>query len=121
MKVDDLKKRVHAAEASVKRLKEKIRKLTEDHGDTIDSELHSELLCIMHTNDEQIKRTYPEGSFSRLFWEEQLKAASAKNPCQVRWHPVMIKWCLNLKLLSGSAYHALRTSGFMKLPSERTL
>ena len=121
MKVDDLKKRVHAAEASVKRLKEKIRKLTEDHGDTIDSELHSDLLGIMHTNDEQIKKTYPEGSFSRLFWEEQLSAASAKNPCQVRWHPVMIKWCLNLKLLSGSAYHALRTSGFMKLPSERTL
>ena len=40
---------------------------------------------------------------------------------QVRWHPVMIKWCLNLKLLSSSAYHALRTSGFVKLPSERTL
>lgn len=30
----------------------------------------------------------------------------------------MIKWCLNLKLLSGSA---LRTSGFIKLPSKRTL
>ena len=99
----------------MKRLKEKIRKLTKDHCDTVDS------LGIMHTNYEQIKRTYPEESFSRLFWEDQLKAASAKNPCQVRWHPVMIKWCLNLKLLSGCAYHALRTSGFMELPSEQTL
>ncbi len=43
-KVDDLKKRVHAAEASVKWLKEKIRKLMEDHGETIDNELHSDLL-----------------------------------------------------------------------------
>ena len=33
----------------------------------------------------------------------------------------MIKWCLNLKLLSTSSYHALRTSGFVTLPSERTL
>ena len=49
MKVDDLKKRVHTAEASVKRLKEKIRKSTEDHGDTIDSELHSDLLGIICT------------------------------------------------------------------------
>lgn len=40
---------------------------------------------------------------------------------QVRWHPVIIKWRLNLKLLSSSVYHALRTSGFIKLPSERTL
>ena len=33
----------------------------------------------------------------------------------------MIKWALNLKLLSSSAYHALRTSGFIVLPSEGTL
>ena len=33
----------------------------------------------------------------------------------------MIRWCLNIKLLSTSSYHALRTSGFMQLPSERTL
>ena len=31
---------------------------------------------------------------------------------------VMVKWRLNLKLLS---YHPLRTTGFMHLPSERTL
>ena len=28
---------------------------------------------------------------------------------------------MNLKLLSSAAYHSLRTSGFVKLPSERTL
>lgn len=31
------------------------------------------------------------------------------------------RWCLNIKLLSSSAYHCLRTAGFIKLPSERTL
>ena len=34
---------------------------------------------------------------------------------------MMIRWCLNLKLLSSSSYHTLRTSGFLKLPSQRTL
>ena len=76
---------------------------------------------IMNENTVTVKKTYAEGSFARLLWDEQLKAASAKDPRQVRWHPVLIKWCLNLKLLSGSAYHALRTSGFLRLPSERTL
>ena len=33
----------------------------------------------------------------------------------------MIKWCLSLKLLSSSCYNALRSSGLIKLPSERTL
>ena len=50
-----------------------------------------------------------------------MKAAVAKNPKQVRWHPVIIKWCLNLKLMSSGTNNALRTSGFVKLPSERTL
>ena len=31
------------------------------------------------------------------------------------------RWCLNLKMLSSSAYHCLRSSGFIKLPSERSL
>lgn len=65
----------------------------------------------MHANEQKIKDAYPDGSF----------AASASGPRQVRWHPVIIKWCLNLKLLSSSSYHALRSSGFIKLPSERTL
>ncbi len=34
---------------------------------------------------------------------------------------MIIKWCLNLKLMSTGTYHALRTSGFLTLPSERTL
>ena len=116
-----LRKRLHTAEASVKRLSDRICKLTEDHGEVIDDALHSDLLSIMHSYDDEVKKVYPEGSFSRLLWEDQLKAASAKDARQMRWHPLMIKWCLNLKLLSGSAYHALRTSGFVKLPSERTL
>ena len=33
----------------------------------------------------------------------------------------MIRWCLNLKLLSSAAYHSLHISGFLKLPSEHTL
>ena len=33
----------------------------------------------------------------------------------------MIKWCLNLQLLSSSAYQAVKSSGVLVLPSERTL
>ena len=74
----------------------------------------------MISSNDSVKKAYPEGSFSRLFWEE-LKAASVKDARLIRWHPVMVKWCLNLKLLSTSAYHAMRRSGFIKLPTERTL
>ena len=119
-KMESLRKRAHNAEEEVKRLKDKVRTLLQQ-GENVDNELHSDLVSIMKENADQVRKAYPENSFSRLFWDEQLKAASAKDPRQVRWHPVLIKWCLNLKLLSSSAYNAMRTSGFLKLPSERTL
>ena len=75
----------------------------------------------MKEKTDSVHNAYPEGSFSRLFWDEQLRANSVSNLCQMRWHPLIVKWCLHLKFLSGGAYHALRSSGFVKLPSERTL
>ena len=57
----------------------------------------------------------------RLFWEEQKKAARLHESRGMRWHPMIIRWALNLKMLSSAAYTAARTSGFMRLPSERTL
>ena len=39
----------------------------------------------------------------------------------MRWHPLVIKWCIYLRHLSGSAYELLRNAGYLKLPSQRTL
>ncbi len=66
-------------------------------------------------------KKFPEGTFRRIFWDQQLENAPQKNAKQYRRHPLMIKWSLNIHLMSSSAYHALRSSGFITLPSERTL
>ncbi len=44
-----------------------------------------------------------------------------KDRRQVRWHPLIIKWCLYLRHRSSGAYETLRNSGVLKLPSQRTL
>ena len=36
----------------------------------------------MKEKSPEIEKAYPEGSFKRLFWEEQLRAASKKDPRQ---------------------------------------
>ena len=63
----------------------------------------------------------PENSFKRIFWDQHLQAVKAKDRRQIRWHPAIVKWCLHLKFISSGAYHALRQSGIIILPSERTL
>ena len=105
-----------------KRLKERIQKVTESYGIQLQADLHSDLEIIMKEMTKKVHEDCPKGSFRRIFWDEQIKAfiyiISAKDNRQIRWHPAMIKWCLHMKFISSGAYNALRTSGFVKLPSD---
>ena len=38
----------------------------------------------------------------------------------MRWHPMFVRWCLNLSRASPKAYGILRESG-IQLPTRRTL
>jgi hypothetical protein len=64
------------------------------------------------------------GSESDMFFitllKDQAKALNVPSR-QMRWHPLVIKWCLKLYAKSHSMYADLRDSGFLKLPSGRTL
>lgn len=87
----------------------------------VDEVLNDDLSAIMDEHQEEIEKKYSPDSFQRLFWEEQIKARGMQKSSSMKWHPMMIRWCLNLKLLSPSAYSLLKSSKILKLPSERTL
>ena len=87
----------------------------------LDSTLESDFKTIMNNVTDHVRKDYPEQSFKRIFWEQQLQIANATNSRQIRWHPAIIKFCLHLKFISSGAYHALRNGGVITLPSERTL
>ena len=88
-------------------------------GNCMDKELHSDLLHIMHENVDYIRKAYPESSFSHLFWDEQLKAASTKDPHQVKWHPVLIKVVLKSQIVGFFSIPPSQNKWW--LPPERTL
>ena len=80
-------------------------------GGMVEAQLHDQLVDIMKQKSGSVYSDFPEGTFGRQFWEQQLCAATASNPRQVRWHPLIIRWCINLKLISSAAYHGTRTTG----------
>lgn len=86
---------------------------------TIDDDLSKDLTSIFEENKSSLPPCSKD-SFEYLFWEEQNKAKSKPNGAHT-WHPMIIRWCLNLKLISTSAYERLRSSAILKLPSSRTL
>ena len=105
----------------IKQLKEKVATLHEKKSIEVDEMLHEDLESIMTEMNEDVQKSHADSSFKRIFWQQQLEANKVKNKGQVRWHPAMIRWCLNLKLISSGAYGAMRSSGVLVLPSERTL
>ena len=120
LRINSLKARAISAEHKLEHLKERIKKCTEIKGVKVDDDLNNDLKLIVEKQTPKIVEEFPQGSFRRLFWEQQCEALK-KSPRQMRWHPTMIKWCLNLKLTSTAAYETMRSSGFLSLPSTRTL
>ena len=60
--------------SQIARLKEKIIAAVNRDGITVDSELHDDLKEAVENSRSKVHELYPEGSFQRMFWEEQEKA-----------------------------------------------
>ena len=100
---------------------EKMKISIKNHSAPVDETLNKDLISIFSGSDQ---KTVPP--FMKLFWEEQQKYIKSSNSSSVRYHPMIIKFCLSLAAKSPSAYSDLRydsktDSGFLILPSLRTL
>ena len=96
-----------------KRELEKIKRELEKRSVEVDMQLGDDLETIFSS----AKEVTP---FMKLFWKQQMETrkASSKN---VRYHPMLIRYCLSLFTKSRSVYEELRSSGILVLPSSRTL
>ena len=101
-------------------LQEKLEAATRIHGVELDEELHRDMQDIMRSHAHSVSQLKAD-SFPKIFWQQQMKAASLKDQRGMRWHPLMIKWCLYLRHCSSGCYETHRQSHVLTLPSQRTL
>ena len=102
-------------------LRQNIQKNYQREAIVIEKTTSDELAAMLTAHATSVKEKYGAESFPGVFWEQQLSAASKKNARSIRWHPLIIKWCLYLHHKSSGAYNMLRDSGILQLPSGRTL
>ena len=88
----------------------------------LDEQTSTDLQKIILDEDQLNCSKFPEDSFPFIFWKQQRECLPKKGQLKkgIRWHPLMIKWCIYLKHQSSKAYETLRGSG-IALPSQRTL
>jgi len=56
----------------VNELEKKIKEMIEESSQQLDSDFENDLEHIMKENNSRISEMYPEDSFQRLFWKQQL-------------------------------------------------
>ena len=79
-----------------------MRKALDSDSKKVSSELSSDFQKLFsQCNEKEVP------SFMKLFWEKQLKYISSSSPTSIRYHPMIIKFCLNLAAKSSSAYQDL--------------
>ena len=117
-KASQVKIKLRKAERKWRYLDFKIRESIEKYNVEVDEQLNNGLHEIMKEYSSEVNERYEENSFHHLFWNQQLDNLK-KRPKQRRWHPMLIRWCLHLKMLSTTAYDTLRR--LLVLPCGRTL
>ena len=106
-----------------KQLRAKIKNLIENEGVKGGKDLHDTL---KKTLNEKISSKakdfqFPEGSAMQILFDEQLKTSKLSSAKQMRWHPLVIRWCLGIYHTSPAAYDFIKRSSFLKLPHKNTL
>ena len=95
---DQRLRELHSSQARTKarltRLSLKLQEAVESTGVLVNDVVHDDLKQILNVNDSNVTETLPADSFQRIFWE---KATILNNSRSMRWHPLMIRWCLYLK------------------------
>ena len=65
--------------SKLNRLQLKIAQATSDNGVKLDREMHTDMISVMESSSNEVEKMHPEGSFERIFWEEQRKAVNCKD------------------------------------------
>ncbi len=78
------------------RLKAKIAAAAEQVGVCLDDEVHEDMK-VLSSGTDKLLEDLPKDSFRRIFWQQQIEAAAQKDSRTMRWHPLMIRWCLYLR------------------------
>ena len=123
MRLRQISKKNRELQGNIRQLQLKLDKVLERNNISLDNDTSQDFQSVMEEEDHHINTKFPEDSFQAIFWKHQKESLHKKGKQKNgnRWHPLMIRWCLYLCHYSSKAYDAIRDSGCIVLPSQRTL
>ena len=120
-KIEWQRNQINFLQAKADRLERQLKQKISKEGVKVNEIQDLELKDLMATCEKDVIQAYPDSScLQRLFSSQQLKSIQ-NTKTGMRWHPMIIRWCLAIRHKSQVAYDTIREAGFITLPSNRTL
>ena len=96
-----------------------IDRMIAQNGVAVNNDQHLLLKEVIENNSP----SFTEGTPQALLWQQQIEQASKCNKRSMRWHPLIIRWCLSIYHSSPAAYRqmASKRNNFIILPHVNTL
>lgn len=92
-----LRSQYNTLQKQLKRIKAKMAESTQACGIVLDERSQEDMSEIISSPGcKTVFENLPKDSFQSIFWQQQMEAL-AKNPKVMRWHPIIIRWCLYLR------------------------
>ena len=110
------------ADRNTLRLNEKLQSLIHDEGIELVEEDASDIGQLIADSDGASSNSTQQSAkshFQKIFWDQQSKYNSLHDKRNMRWHPLMIRFALNLIYLSSIANAYCAVGSFLALPSRR--
>ena len=120
-RMKNLHKSYKIAKQQVRRLELKVKQLIINEGISLQPCDTADISQIVEDVTPVVEQNFPQDSPQRVFWDQQRMYNRLTSKREMKWHPLVLRFALNLKYMSTSAYRAVRQSGIINLPSERTL
>ena len=127
LSVSELSNRLQNAQKSKReairkatRLAVMVGKIVQQEGVSVSAEQHNLFEQVLKNN---AYSEFDEGSPQWLLWQQQREQAAKCNSSSMRWHPLIIRWCLSVYLTSPAGYKqmASKKNKFLVLPHVNTL
>ena len=78
------------------RLKERLQAKLETDAISLDPMSHGDMKQILQTEGQAFLKSETTTTFQRIFWQQQMDAAKQSDARGMRWHPLMIRFCIHV-------------------------
>ncbi|XP_035690813.1 uncharacterized protein LOC118425822 [Branchiostoma floridae] len=122
-KVNDAQREKKYQKSCAAKIRSRVGKAVDTEGCTLNDSQHRFLQQILEssTAKDTMDTTFAKDTPQQFLFQQQVERAKQHDARTMKWHPIMVRWCLAIYHSSPATYKFIRDSGFLFLPHTRTL